>query len=133
MGKVCDTLIQLKKERQGVYITTQTLMALKHLFLYDERLWKCKALEGFLMVDSLGRVAGCHRNEPVASILELPDIWNSQKLEVLRKKYSECSKCSYLCYVFYSIHGDIGSNLSVIFDQWKNFRSIMKNGYNIFA
>ena len=133
MAKVCDNLIQLKKERQGVYITTQTLTALKHLFLNDKRVWKCKALEGFFMVDSLGRVAGCHRNEPVASIWELPDVWNSQKLDVLRKKYSECSQCSYLCYIFYSIHSNVRSNLGVVFDQWKNVRTLLKNAHNAFV
>jgi MoaA/NifB/PqqE/SkfB family radical SAM enzyme len=130
MAKVCDNLIQIKKERSGVYITTQTLTALKHLFLNGKRTWRCKALEGFVMVDSLGRVAGCHRNEPVASILDLPDVWNSPKLEALRKKYSECSKCAYLCYIFYSIHSDVRSNLGVILDQWKNVGTILKNTRN---
>lgn len=124
MANVCDKLIQLKKDRQGVYITTQTLTALKHLFLRNKRTWKCKALDSFLMVDSLGRVAGCHINQPVASIWELPKIWYSQKLDKLRSEYHECKQCSYLCYIFYSIHSDVRSNLSIVFDQWKNVKTL---------
>ena len=124
MAKVCDNLIQLKKDRQGIYITTPTLMALKHLFLKNKRTWKCKALDSFLMVDSMGRVAGCHRNQPVASIWELPEIWHSQKLDKLRNEYHECKQCSYLCYIFYSIHSDVRNNLSIIFDQWKNVKTL---------
>jgi len=130
MTKVCDSLIQLKKERQGVYITTQTLTALKHLFMNGQRTWKCKALQGFFMIDSLGRVAGCHRNEPVASVLELPDVWNDPKLKALRKKYSECSQCAYLCYIFYSLHSNVKNNLSVVLDQWKNVRTLFKDARN---
>jgi MoaA/NifB/PqqE/SkfB family radical SAM enzyme len=127
MANVCDNLLQLKKERQGVYITTQTLTALKHLFLNDKRTWRCKALESFFMIDSLGRVAGCHRREPIASVPQLPDVWNSPKLEALRKKYSECNQCAYLCYIFYSIHSNVLSNLSVVLDQWKNVRILLRN------
>ncbi len=130
LAKVCDSLIRLKKERQGVYITTQTLTALKHLFLNGKRTWKCRALRGFLMIDSLGRVAGCHRSEPVADILDLPKVWNSQRLEDLRNENSKCSECSYLCYIFYSIHSNVTSNLSVVRDQWKNVGTILRNARN---
>ena len=118
--KVFDGLIQMKKERQGVFITTQTLEALKQYFLTGQRTWRCQALSSFVMVDSLGRVAGCHRNEPVASVLDLKDAWDSPKLEDLRKKYNECGQCTYLCYIFYSIHGNVPSNLGIVWDQWKN-------------
>jgi len=130
MAKVCDSLIELKKQRQGVYITTKTLTALKHFFLNGQRTWKCGALRSFFMIDSLGRVAGCHRNEPVTSLLELRDIWDSPRLEGLRKKYSECSQCAYLCYIFYSLHGNVRSNLDVVWDQWKNVRTLLKNKRN---
>jgi len=120
VAKVCDSLIKMKKERPGVFITAQTLTALKQYFLDKKRTWKCGALRTFLMVDSLGRVAGCHRQEPAASVLELKEVWDSPKFNGLRKNYSECSQCSYLCYIFYSIHGDMLSNLSIIRDQWKN-------------
>jgi len=127
MAKVCDNLVELKKQRQGVYITTKTLTALKHFFLNGQRTWKCKALKSFFIVDSLGRVAGCHSNEPVASVLELRDIWDSQRFKGLRQKYSECTQCAYLCYIFYSLHGNILSNLGVVWDQWKNVRTLLKN------
>jgi len=130
MAKVCDSLIELKKKRQNVYITTKTLTALKHFFLNGQRTWKCKALQSFFMIDSLGRVAGCHRNEPVASVLELRDVWNSPSLEGLRKKYSECAQCAYLCYIFYSLHSDLLGNLGVVWDQWKNVRTILRNVCN---
>ncbi len=124
-AKVCDDLIQMKKERQGVFITTQTLEALKQFFLSGQRTWICQALKSFFMVDSLGRVAGCHRNEPVASVLELKDVWDSPKFDDLRKKYNLCGKCTYLCYIFYSIHGNMQSNLSIVWDQWKNVGSLL--------
>jgi len=130
MAKVCDSLIELKKRRQGVYITTKTLTALKHFFLNGQRTWKCQALKSFFMVDSLGRVAGCHRKEPVASILELRDIWNTPRLESLRKAYNECNQCAYLCYIFYSLHGNIRSNLGVVLDQWKNVKTLLKSAEN---
>jgi len=130
MAKVCDSLVELKKQRQGVYITTKTLTALKHFFLNGQRTWKCKALKSFFIVDSLGRVAGCHRNEPVASVLELRDVWDTPRLEGLRKKYSECSQCAYLCYIFYSLHGNMLSNIGVVWDQWKNVRTLLKNAHN---
>lgn len=120
MAKVCDGLTQMKKERQGVFITTKTLDALKHYFLTGQRTWKCKALRSFLMVDSFGRVAGCHRQEPVASVLELKDVWDGSRFDDLRDKYSQCSQCTYLCYIFYSIHGSVISNLSLARDQWRN-------------
>ena len=119
-AQVCDSLIQMKSERQGVFITTQTLEALKQLFQTGQRTWTCKALKSFLMVDSLGRVAGCHRQEPAASVLELKDVWDSPRFDDLRKKYNQCSQCTYLCYIFYSIHGSVLSNLSLARDQWRN-------------
>jgi len=124
VGKVCDELMAMKKERQGVFITTKTLVALKQFFLEGQRTWKCGALQSFLIVDHGGRVAGCHCREPVASIFELSEVWNSQKLKDLRKEYEECNRCAYLCYIFYSLHHSVQSNLEIIRDQWKNARSL---------
>ena len=126
MAKLCDHLTQMKKERRGVFITTKTLAALKQLFLSGERNWKCHALRSFFMVDSMGMVAGCHRNKPVASVLELNDLWNSSKFDDLRITYRGCSQCTYLCYIFYSIHGDMLSNLSIVWDQRTNVGSLMR-------
>jgi len=125
MAKVCDTLIEMKKKHEGIYITTKTLSALKHLFQNNQRTWTCKALQAFFMVDHLGRVAGCHRKEPAASIFELPEVWDSQRLQSLRQKYSECTQCAYLCYIFYSIHSDVKSNLGILRDQWKNIKLLL--------
>ncbi len=131
MVKVCDTLMEMKKKHEGIYITTKTLLALKHLFGNNQRTWKCKALQSFFMIDHLGRVAGCHRKEPVASIFELPEVWDSQRLENLRQKYNECTQCTYLCYIFYSIHSDVKSNLGVLRDQWKNVRLLLAERQNM--
>jgi len=120
MAKVCDGLARMKKERSGVFITTKTLEAMKNYFLTGQRTWECKALKSFLMVDSMGRVAGCHRQEPAASVLELKDSWDSPRFGELRKQYNQCTQCIYLCYIFYSIHGSVISNLSLARDQWKN-------------
>jgi len=124
VGKVCDELVAMKKERQGVFITTKTLVALKQFFSNGERTWKCGALQSFLIVDHLGRVAGCHCREPVASVFELLDVWDSPRFEGLRKEYRECNRCAYLCYIFYSLHSSVLSNLGIIRDQWKNARSL---------
>jgi MoaA/NifB/PqqE/SkfB family radical SAM enzyme len=125
-AKVCDELIQLKKERQGILITTKTLIALKHFFLEGQRSWRCMALQGFLMINNLGNVAGCHCKEPVASIFDLPHIWESQTLKGLRKRNAECDECIYLCYIFYSLHSSVLSNIEIIWDQWKNATSLLR-------
>jgi len=124
VGKVCDELMAMKKERQGVFITTKTLVALKRFFLERQRTWKCGALQSFLIVDHMGRVAGCHCREPVASVFELSDVWDRPRFENLRKQYRECDRCAYLCYIFYSLHSSVLSNLEIVRDQWKNARSL---------
>jgi len=124
VGKVCDELIAMKKERQGVFITTKTLVALKQYFLKGQRTWKCGALQSFFIVDHRGRVAGCHCREPISSVFELADIWDSPRFKDFRKEYRECDRCAYLCYIFYSLHSSVQSNLEIIRDQWKNARSL---------
>ena len=125
VANVFDTLVEMKKERNGIFITTRTLEALKKLFLDGQRTWKCKALQSFFVIDQLGKVAGCHCLKPVASVFELPDTWNSPKFESLRKEYSECTKCAYLCYIFYSLHSSVMGNVEVIRDQWKNAKMLL--------
>jgi len=122
LAKICDELIEMKKEHQGIFITTKVLNALKEFSLNGQRTWKCEALRGFFIVDHLGRVGGCHLRQPVASILELAELWNSEKFENLRKEYSKCNKCTYLCYIVYSLHANVLGNLEIIRDQWKNVR-----------
>jgi MoaA/NifB/PqqE/SkfB family radical SAM enzyme len=125
MVEICANLATLKNKSKGVYITTKTLRALKNFFMTGQRTWRCRALESFFMIDPLGNVAGCHLNEPVTTVSELLDVWNSQYLEALRKKYRECNQCTYLCYIFYSLHADVLSNLSIVLDQWKNLCALL--------
>ena len=125
MAKICDALIEMKKERKGIFITNKTLEALKQFFLNGQRTWECKALQSFLMVDHLGNVAGCHLREPVASIFELPEVWHSPKFQNLRAEFSQCNQCAYLCYIFYSLHSNVLSNLGILQDQWRNAKSVV--------
>jgi len=125
MADVCDALMKMKKERQGVFITRKTLTALKQFFLKGQRVWKCGALQSFLMVDHQGQVSGCHVREPVTSIFELQDAWSSQEFENLRKEFGKCERCMYLCYIFYSLHASVLSNLEVLRDQWRNARTLV--------
>jgi MoaA/NifB/PqqE/SkfB family radical SAM enzyme len=125
MADVCDALMKMKKERQGVYITDKTLTALKQFFLKGQRTWKCGALQSFFMVDHQGKVSGCHVREPVTTIFELQKAWGSQEFENFRKEFSKCDRCMYLCYIFYSLHANVLSNLEVVRDQWKNARTLL--------
>jgi MoaA/NifB/PqqE/SkfB family radical SAM enzyme len=124
MVKLCDTLLKMKK--QGIFITKKTLFALKQLFQNGKRTWNCKALQNFLMIDPNGRVAGCHCREPVASVFDLLDVWDSPKFESLRKEYNKCNRCAYLCYIFYSIHESVLGNIEILRDQWKNAKFILR-------
>ena len=127
LAKVCDELMEMKKENPYIYITGKTLKAMKHLALTGERIWKCKALESFLVVDHLGRVSGCHCREPIASLFDLKRIWKNHKIKMLRKEFSQCKNCTYLCYIFYSVHGGLTGLLEIILDQWKS----IKISYNL--
>jgi MoaA/NifB/PqqE/SkfB family radical SAM enzyme len=124
-AKVCDALIERKDEGDGVLITEKMLNALKELYLGGQRTWECKALQSFFMIDPLGRVAGCHLHEPVATVFDLPEVWDSQRFESLRRTYRKCAGCSYMCYAFYSLHSNIQGNVEIIRDQWKNARTIL--------
>lgn len=124
-AKICDALIKKKNKHQGILITRKMLETLKILYLSEQRTWKCKALQSFFMIDPLGKVAGCHLQEPVATIFDLPKVWSSQRFETLRKTYRECTKCSYMCYMFYSLHANILGNMEIIGDQWKNAKTIL--------
>jgi MoaA/NifB/PqqE/SkfB family radical SAM enzyme len=122
MVEVCDNLIKLKENTKGLFITVKILDALKQFFSSGQRTWTCQALRGFFIVDHLGRVAGCHLRQPVASVTELADLWDSETFEHLRSEYSGCERCTYLCYIFYSMYGNVLNNLGIIRDQWKNVR-----------
>jgi len=123
--KICDALMEKKDKHRGILITRKMLNTLKELYSSGRRTWECEALQSFFMIDPMGRVAGCHLQEPVASIFDLPKVWDSQKFENLRKKYRKCTKCCYMCYMFYSLHANVKGNIEIIRDQWKNAKTIL--------
>jgi len=127
MVKVCDELIQLKKNSSRMLITIKTLEAIKQLFLTGERIWKCRALSNFFMIDHLGRVAGCHIRGPVTTIFELPEVWDSKEFDRLRSIYRECKGCTYLCYIFYSIHSGLSGNFEIVRENWKNAKILLSS------
>ena len=126
MAKLCNSLLEMKRKNSNILMTTKILEAVKNLYLKGKRTWKCHALQNFFIIDHLGRVAGCHLHKPVASIFDLPSVWNSEKLNDLRKTYSKCTQCSYLCYIFYSLHGSVLGNIQIAQERWKNAKLFLK-------
>ena len=126
MVKLCDSLIEMKKKNKNILITTRLLNALRSLYLEGKRTWNCRALQNFLVVDHLGRIAGCHSHNFAASVFDLPKIWKSEEFNLLRKTYRKCTQCTYLCYIFYSLHGSPYGNLALARDQWKNAKFLLK-------
>lgn len=125
LAEICDALMEMKRKNRYVYITTRTLEAVKHLALTGERKWRCRALKSFLVIDHVGRVSGCHCREPIASIFDLPKIWESPNIKRLREKYSRCTNCIYLCYIFYSVHAGLTGLLNILFDRWGSIKAYM--------
>jgi len=126
MVELCDSLMDMVRKNSNLLITTKTLRAVKNLYLNGNRTWKCRALRNFFIIDHLGRVAGCHLNKPAASIFELPKVWNSEEFNALRRIYGECSKCIYLCYIVYSIHGSVVGNLEIAREKWRSAKLFLK-------
>lgn len=126
MVKLCDSLNEMKKQNSNILVTSKLLNAIKNLYSSGERTWKCRALQNFFMIDHLGRVAGCHLRNPVASVFDLPEVWHSAEFDALRKTCNECTKCIYLCYIFYSLHGSVLGNLQIAQDRWRNARLLLK-------
>jgi MoaA/NifB/PqqE/SkfB family radical SAM enzyme len=126
MINLCDSLSKLKKKSGLILITDKILSTVRALYAENRRTWRCKALQNFLMVDHLGRVAGCHLHDPVGSIFDLPTVWNSERLNNLRKSYSHCTRCTYLCYIFYSVHGTVLGNLQIARERWKSVPLLLK-------
>jgi MoaA/NifB/PqqE/SkfB family radical SAM enzyme len=131
MVKLCDSLIDMQRKNSNILMTTKILEAVKNLYSEGRRTWKCQALQSFFVVDHLGRVAGCHLHKPAASIFNLPKVWNSEEFNALRKIYSECTKCTYLCYIFYSLHGSIIGNLQLAQERWKNAGMFLRRNSSI--
>jgi MoaA/NifB/PqqE/SkfB family radical SAM enzyme len=126
MVKVCDALAEMRKKNRRILMTTKLLKALKHLFLENKRIWNCRALQNFFVIDHLGRIAGCHNHNFAGSVFDLPKTWNSEKFNLLRETYNDCTQCGYLCYIFYSLHGSPYGNLALAKDQWKNAKLLLE-------
>lgn len=124
MVKLCDVLISMKRDMSGVFITDKTLLALRELFLTGCRTWKCRALQNFVMVNNCGEAAGCHLYAPVVKVTELPEVWNSKRFDSLRAQYNNCQRCTYMCYLFYSVHRGIFGSIEILRDQLKNTKSL---------
>ncbi len=126
MVKLCDTLKEMKKTNKRILMTDKLLKTLRSLYAEEKRTWNCKALQSFLVVDHLGRVAGCHNHTFAGSIFDLPKNWKSEKFNDLREQYRTCTQCTYLCYVFYSIYGSPSGHISLAMEQWKNASLLLK-------
>lgn len=126
MVKLCDSLIEMKKKNSNILITDKLLKAIKNLYLTGERPWACRAFHNFFMIDHVGRVAGCHLLDPTTTVFDLPRIWDTPELKALQEQYSKCKRCTYMCYIFYSIHGSVLANLQVVQEQWKNAKLILR-------
>ncbi|MCW4011179.1 MAG: radical SAM protein [Candidatus Bathyarchaeota archaeon] len=120
MVKLCDELIQMKKKNRRILMTDKLLKAMRSLYADNKRTWKCKALEDFFIIDHMGRIGGCHGHNFAGSIFDLPEIWDSKKFSALRRTYQECQQCTYLCYIFYSLHSGPYGNLALAKEQWRN-------------
>ncbi|MDR2203720.1 MAG: radical SAM protein, partial [Nitrososphaerota archaeon] len=86
MVKLCNTLTEMKKTNKKILITNKLLKALKTLYTENKRTWNCKALKSFLVIDHLGRVAGCHNHPFAGSIFDLSKNWKSKKFNDLREQ-----------------------------------------------
>ena len=126
MVDLCNQLLEMKKKNPRILMTTQLIKALRALYEEDKRTWKCQALKNFLVVDHVGRIAGCHSHNFAGSVFDLPKQWNSPQFKELRETYNDCTQCNYLCYVFYSLHGSPGGHLTLAKDQWKNAKMLFR-------
>jgi MoaA/NifB/PqqE/SkfB family radical SAM enzyme len=126
MVKLCDSLIEMKKNNKNILMTTKLLKALRKFYSEGKRTWNCRALQNFFVIDPSGRVAGCHNHNFAGSIFDLPKVWKSEEFKLLRKTYHDCTQCTYLCYIFYSLHGSPSGNLALAMDQWKNAKFLLK-------
>jgi len=126
MVNLCNSLIKMKKKNKKILMTNKLLKALRDYYEEDKRSWRCQALRNFIVIDHLGRVAGCHSHNFAGSIFDLPKMWKSQEFKELRETYRECTECNYLCYIFYSLQGSPSGYLSLAMDQWKNAGLVFK-------
>lgn len=120
MVKLCDTILEMKKKNKNILMTSQLLKALRSLYAEEKRVWKCRALKDFFIIDHKGRIGGCHNKNFIGSVFDLAKNWESKEFDELRKTYRECTECTYLCYIFYSLHSGPYGNLTLAKEQWKN-------------
>ncbi|MCW4017976.1 MAG: radical SAM protein [Candidatus Bathyarchaeota archaeon] len=125
MVNLCDSLLEMKKKNKRILMTDKLFKAMRSLYAEEKRTWKCKALKDFFIIDHLGRIGGCHGHNFAGSIFDLPEKWESEKFESLRKMYHECEQCTYLCYIFYSLHSGPFGNLALAKEQWKNTKLLL--------
>jgi len=130
MLKLCHEILKMRRKYNNILITTSVLSAIINLYSTGERTWKCRALQNFIVINHRGQVSGCHLHKPVSTIYELPHLWNTPKLNNLRRKYQKCTKCTYLCYIFYSLQGNPTGTLQIIKEHWKNVKLLMKRNNN---
>jgi MoaA/NifB/PqqE/SkfB family radical SAM enzyme len=127
MVNLCNSLFEMKKKNNKILMTDKLIKALRSLYEEEsKRTWKCQALNQFLVVDHLGRVAGCHSHNFAGSVFDLTKKWKGLEYKQLRKTYHNCTQCNYLCYVFYSLHGNPWGHLTLAKDQWKNAKMLFK-------
>jgi MoaA/NifB/PqqE/SkfB family radical SAM enzyme len=120
MVNLCDQILKMKKTNKHILVTDKLIKAMRSIYAEDRRTWNCRALEEFLIVDHTGRVGGCHGHNFVGSIFDLPKVWDSPEFHTLRQNYRQCQQCTYLCYIFYSLHSGPFGNISIAKEQWKN-------------
>jgi MoaA/NifB/PqqE/SkfB family radical SAM enzyme len=120
MVKLCDQLFEMKKKNKRILMTNKLIRAMRSLYAEDKRTWKCKALQDFFIIDHLGRIGGCHGHNFAGSVFDLPKTWDSKEFGDLRNMYRQCQQCTYLCYIFYSLHSGPYGNLALAKEQWKN-------------
>lgn len=125
MVDLCDQLMEMKKHNKRILMTNKLIKALRSLYAEEKRTWNCRALQDFFIIDHLGRVGGCHSHNFAGSIFDLPKTWNSKEFKELRNIYHNCTQCTYLCYIFYSLHSGPYGNLELAKEQWKNAKLIM--------
>jgi MoaA/NifB/PqqE/SkfB family radical SAM enzyme len=125
MVNLCDSLLEMKKKNKRILMTTKLLKAMRSLYAEDKRTWHCKALQDFFIIDHLGRIGGCHGHNFSGSVFDLPKIWGTKEFDELRKTYRQCEQCTYLCYIFYSLHSGPYGNLTLAKEQWKNAKLLL--------
>lgn len=130
MVKLCDQLIEMKKKNKYILMTVKLLKAIRGLYSEDKRTWNCRALKDFFIIDHKGRIGGCHNHKFVGSVFDLPKTWDSEEFNNLRKMYHDCTQCTYLCYIFYSLHSGPYGNLALAKEQWKNAKLLLKTKSN---